>query len=111
MISHGERECSAPSRISLEVGLIKAVPRDRGRLNKHFFNGYRRLKTRGGVVLYIFPFQCLRCKVVNILLQNNRFRRTVNPFSVKLQSQGLFFYFSKRLKCYLLQLYNLLFIY
>lgn len=32
--------CGAPSRISLEVRLIKAVPRDRRRLKQHFFNGY-----------------------------------------------------------------------
>lgn len=37
--------CGAPSRISLEVRLIKAVPRDRRRLKQHFFNGYLCLQT------------------------------------------------------------------
>lgn len=39
--------CGAPSRGSLEVRLIKAVPRDRRRLKQHFFNGYLCLQTGG----------------------------------------------------------------
>lgn len=42
--------CGAPSRISLEVRLIKAVPRDRRRLKQHFFNGYLCLPRWGGGV-------------------------------------------------------------
>lgn len=40
--------CGAPSRISLEVRLIKAVPRDRSRLKQHFFTGYLCLLTGWG---------------------------------------------------------------
>lgn len=40
--------CGAPSRISLEVRLIKAVPWDRSRLKQHFFSGYLCLQTGGG---------------------------------------------------------------
>lgn len=41
--------CDAPSRVSLEVRLIKAVPRDRRRLKQHFFYGYLCLQMgRGG---------------------------------------------------------------
>lgn len=86
VISHGEEKCTVPSRISLEVGLIKAMPRDRTRLNQHFFSVAICLKTGegvgvcgGGLFYTYFPFNVFAGK-----LQNNRLKRTVKHFTVAL---------------------------
>lgn len=63
--------CGAPSRLSLEVRLIKAVPRDRRRLKQHFFNGYLCLQIGGG--------GGLKSKTEDTLMENNSLINTGEP--------------------------------